>query len=76
MKDLWMRVGMTLEITEEEEKIIFSGNSTEGREVIKKVFAEGRFKLDGETYSPGSAVEDFNEQYGTHYEEEDIGWDI
>lgn len=76
MRNLWMRVGMTLEITEEEEKMLFSDNIAEGEEVIKKIFTEGRWKLDGETYSPYSAVEDFNEQYGTHYEEEDIGWDL
>lgn len=76
MRKLWMRVGMSLNITEEEEKIIFSEDGVAGAETIKKIIAEGRAELDGDTYSPGGAVEDYNKQYGTSYEEDDIGWDL
>ena len=76
MRKLWMRVGVSLKMTEEEEKILFSDNWRAGAETVKKIFAEGRFELDGETYSPSDAVEDFNSDYGTDYEVEDRGWDL
>ena len=76
MRNLWMRVGMTLEITEEEEKILFSEDWQGGAETIRKIFADGRASLDGDTYSPGDSVADFNEAYGTEYEEDDWGWDL
>lgn len=77
MKNLWMRVGITFEITEEEENILFSNDSEKGAEIIKKAFAEGRCKLDGDSYIPYNAVVDFNERYGTdHDAESEYGWDL
>ena len=77
MKNLWMRVGMTFEITEEEEKILFSNDTEKGAEVIRKAFEEGRCQLDGDTYLPYISVADFNEKYGTtHDAEEEYGWDL
>lgn len=75
MRKFWVRAGMTLNITEEEEKVLFSDQYDAGAEIIKKIFTEGRAVLDGETYSPKEAVKDYNEEYGTGYEGE-VGWDL
>lgn len=70
MRNLWVRAGMTLAITEEEEEILLSGEQQAGEEILRKVFSEGRARLDGETYCPDSAVMAYNEEYGTSYEGE------
>lgn len=76
MRNLWMRAGVSLQITEEEEQILFSADYGKGAETFKKIISEGRFKLDGETYVPEDAVKDFNEIYGTNYEVQEYGWDV
>ena len=62
---IWMRVGMTVDITKEEADAIFdeSNRQLDLVELIK----EGRAVPDGETYIPFSCVEDFNEENGTDY---------
>lgn len=66
MRNLWMRVGITFNITEEEEHAIF--NSASGMEdVIRKLISERRCKLDGDTYIPAQVVEDYNFKYETEY---------
>lgn len=65
-RNLWMRVGITFNITEEEERAIF--NSASGMEdVIRKLIKEKRCKLDGDTYIPAQVVEDYNFKYETEY---------
>lgn len=77
MRNLWMRVGIIFEITEEEEKLLFADDGAAGAEVIKKVFTEGRCKLDGDTYIPYNAIVDYNEEYDTNYDaENEYGWDL
>lgn len=76
MKDLWLRAGVTLQITEEEEEILFSDDFTKGAETFKKIISEGRFRVDGESYVPEDAVQDFNEKYNTAYEVQEYGWDV
>lgn len=76
MRNLWMRAGVNLQITEEEETILFSNDYDKGAKTFKKIVSEGRFKLDGETYVPEDAVRDFNETNGTNYEVQEYGWDI
>ena len=76
MRRLWLRLGVGLQITEAEEKIILSSDSdVEIAETVRKIVAEGRFALDGDSYIPDSSVESFNEIYGTDYEEADVEFD-
>lgn len=73
-KDLWARVGITLHLTDEEAQLLLVGyqNDMQGRSnIIKNVFSDGRFELDGECYSPRDAIEDYNAKYGTDLPEED-----
>jgi len=47
-KQLWLRLGVTISITEQEWYAINNGNANVLREVIER----GDFKLDGESYIP------------------------
>ncbi len=70
MNELWMRVGMTFRLTDEEVEAILNpadGEASMGA-IIRKAFAEGRFALDGETYIPEGVVEEYNALHGTAYE--------
>lgn len=76
MRNLWMRAGVSLQITEEEEQTLFTEDCHTAAETFKKIISEGRFKLDGDSYIPNGAVEAYNEAYGTNYEVLEYGWDI
>lgn len=76
MRSLWMRAGVSLQITEEEENILFSKDYDKGAKTFKKIVSEGRFKLDGDSYVPNEAVAAFNEAYGTNHPILEYGWDI
>ena len=69
-KKLWLRVGMSVDFTDEEIESIFSGCDN-GIDLVQNAIKEGRYFLDGETYIPALAVEDFNDEYGTDYEQTD-----
>ena len=70
MNELWMRVGMTFRLTDEEVEAILNPKDGEVsmRAIISKAFDEGRFELDGDTYIPEITVEEYNAKHGTEYE--------
>lgn len=68
---LWARMGVTMDITAEEEQRIFADYSGDAA-MLRKMLSEGRIRVDGNTYVPGPCVEEFNKKYGTKYEEDDI----
>ena len=67
-KKLWIRLGVTLQITAEEKTAIFFCSDRQMADAIKKSIAAGRYRLDGDTYVPEPVVEEFNTQNGTSYE--------
>lgn len=68
MKKIWLRVGVTISMTDEEADIIV-GCGDNSRETLLKILNEGRFLWDGDAYIPEVCVQEFNEEYGTEYEE-------
>ena len=76
MKELWIRLVIVIQITDTEERAIFSDDEEKMRDVLRRVIAEGRFYPDGETYIPGESVREFNGNYGTAYEEENWCCDL
>lgn len=78
MRHVWARVGMTLDITPEEEKAIFEGNYKEGKDAVRRVVMDSRASLDGETYIPEECIQDFDEAYGTNYRDrdEECAWSL
>ena len=74
MKNLWARLGVTMSLTDEEvERLIGEDQAemSEREKILIKVVNDGRFFLDGETYIPQEAVNDFNKEYNASYEEND-----
>lgn len=78
LRHVWARVGMTLDITPEEEKAIFEGDYLEGKKAVMRVIEAGRASVDGETYIPEECIRDFDEEYGTNYfdREEECAWTL
>ena len=76
MKELWIRLGVIIKITEAEEQAIFSDDEEIMRDTLRLIIAEGHFCPDGETYVPSEAVQEFNRTYDTAYEEENWCCDL
>lgn len=78
MKQLWIRAGMMLGVTDEEAKIILSedSDSADIAEVVTNIILEKRFAFNGDSYVPQCCVERFNEKYNTRYEADDIGFEL
>lgn len=74
MKTIWLRLGVNMEITEEEEKKIFQDRNLE--EVIRNAFSSGRIVPYGDTYIPDAEVEFFNATYSTEYKVDDYFCDM
>ena len=68
-KELWIRAGVTLQINDgEASKILDSDASgTEIEPIIRKIIEEGRFRWDGSSYIPACCIADFNQKYGTDF---------
>ena len=73
---LWMRLGVSLRITEVEEAIIFGEDKYKATELLRRIVAEGRFVPDGDNYIPEVTVEEYNREYGTNYEVGDTEFDL
>lgn len=50
-KSLWMRVGISFNLTEDEFRRVETGGD-EGAAIIREKIKSGSFRLDGETYAP------------------------
>lgn len=64
MRDIWMRLGISVSITEDEEQEIFNGDAGK---VLSAAIAAGRFETAGDSYIPGPAIEEFDGEYGTSH---------
>lgn len=73
MAKLWMRLGCFVELTAYEEAAIFCGDDDSATDALKRIVADGRFELDGDSYIPEEAIERFNASYGTDYCTEELG---
>jgi len=71
-KILWLRLGSSLEITDEEETAIFGDDERVSAETLKRIIAEGRFKPSGDSYVPAEVVDAFNMRYGSNHNVTDI----
>lgn len=53
MKKIFFRLGVTMELTEEEFALICT-SSDAAHDFLREKVTQGEFKLDGETYSPAN----------------------
>ena len=72
---LWGRFGITLEVNIEEAGKIINDPYGAGKDVLTKVFSEGRAMFDGDSYIPGIAIEQLNLDSGSHFPNEDTELD-
>lgn len=65
-KNLWMRLGVTLHITDEEAQILMSDDS-KGTETLRNILNEKRYEIDGDSYIPDCEVVRYNKTNGTDF---------
>jgi len=73
---LWIRLGVSLQITAAEEAILFGDDREAATEALRHILAEERFTPDGDSYIPEPTVEEYNKEYGTKYEPGEYDFDI
>lgn len=69
---IWMRLGIFLHGSPEEIGNILNGDQF----LLEKLLREGKFVIYGDTYFLGTIIEEYNQMNGTHYQEQDTGFDI
>ena len=71
-KELWMRAGVTLLVTDEEAAKILDHEASEAvlAATVREIIEEGRFKWDGSSYIPACCIADFNEKYDTDFDDD------
>lgn len=76
MKEIWMRAGITISMTDEEADAILEGDYETRMNALRTILAEGRFSWNGETYIPAECIQMFNSQYGMQYEDEEYEFQL
>lgn len=72
---LWGRFGITLKVSIEEAGKIINDPYGAGKDVLTKVFSEGRAMFDGDSYIPGIAIEQLNLDSDSNFPNEDTELD-
>ena len=63
MKDIWLRAGIVMHVTEDELEKLLSGDQS----TANKIVSEKRFDLSGEAYVPGKVTEELGKNVETPY---------
>lgn len=75
-KKLWMRLGVMLNITDEEAAVIFGEDESLATDTLREIIDTARIRAEGDCYIPMDSVEDYNKTYGTNFETCDTGFDL
>lgn len=75
-KKLWMRLGVMLNITDEEAAVIFGEDESLATDTLREIISAGRVRAEGDCYIPMGCIEDYNKTYGTNFETCDTGFDL
>lgn len=67
---VWLRLGVTLDVTEENGAKILAGDGDVLTSIIKSPDENNKWKIDGDTYIPGSIMEEFG------FECADVNFDL
>ena len=74
--EVWMRLGVVLDIEEKEMDILFGDDPIEAKQVLIKALDHGNYRVDGNSYIPEISIEEVNRVYKKNYEESDIDFDL
>ena len=70
--ELFVRLGIFINPTDEEMDKILKGDIA----TLQKVIKENRYEIGGDTYVPSTVIESYNEENGTDYNADDIGFEL
>jgi hypothetical protein len=73
---LWMRLGVTLNITDDEADAIMGEDKHNSTLTLRSVLRAGRFEPDGDSYIPGESIESYNHVHGTEYDDTDVDFNL
>ena len=73
---LWMRLGVTLRVTDDEANAIMGEVKNASVDTLLGVLRAGRFEPDGESYIPGESIESYNHAHGTEYDDADVDFNL
>lgn len=71
-RKLWMRLGVSAQVTRDEEKALFDGDV----ETLIRLADERRFELDGDSYIPECVISQFNRDNGMDYHVQDVDFEL
>lgn len=71
-ESVWMRLGVMVAGKREEIEKILEGDT----ETLRKLLEAGRYEINGETYIPGTAIEEYNAKHRTNFDAKDIDFHI
>lgn len=69
---VWLRLGVTVQGRREEIEKILEGDT----DTLRKLLEAGRYEINGETYIPGTAIEEYNAKHRTNFDAKDIDFHI
>jgi len=72
MNTIWMRLGGTLAVTDDELKLLIHSNEDAANALLARLLSQHRFEPGGDTYIPAEAVEAYNQDYETAHPVEEI----
>lgn len=75
-RKLWMRLGVTLSITDDEADAIMGEDKNASVDSLLGVLRAGRFEPNGESYIPGESIESYNHAHGTEYDDADVDFNL
>lgn len=68
---IWMIVGVDIKADEDTIKKLLSADDNS---VLEELIKNGKFELAGESYIPSFAIEDYNNENGTSFNEDEVSY--
>lgn len=75
-RSLWLRLGVKVSITAEEEAAIFGEDEKLSAKTLQNLIVQKRFTPSGDCYIPDPIVEQFNADHGTNYTVKDYDFEM
>lgn len=75
-RSLWLRLGVKVSITAEEEAAIFGEDEELSAKTLRNLIVQKRFTPSGDCYVPDPVVEQFNADHGTNYAIKDYDFEM
>jgi len=76
LRKLWMRLGVSLHVTDAEADTLLSDDSHHADDILRSVIRDGRFSVDGNSYIPRKSVEVYNNENATDYKVGDVDFEL